>query len=462
MSLYDLAVIGAGPGGYVAAIKASQLNAKVVLVEADELGGVCLNRGCIPTKSMIASAHTLATIQSASEYGIVLAGGAPTVDFTKVQSRKDAIVTELRGGIAQLIKTRGIALMKGNATILAPGKLSVSGEEVEAKRILIATGSTWIDIDSLPIDGEWVCHTEHAFQWQQLPKRLAIVGGGVVGCEFACMMRAFGAQVTVIEATPQLLPPVEGAISRLLMRAMKAQDIEIATSTTARSATVLEGEVKLSLSNDTAITVDKVLVAVGRRANIRGLNLEGVGVALTERNAIRVNERFETSVDGIFAIGDVIGGMMLAHAASAQGVAAVEGMFGNEGHYDASVVPSPIFTAPEIGCVGLTSEELKRRGQEFLTGRFPYAACGKALCDGESDGQAIVHTDMEGRILGVHIIGHDATLLIPEAALAMRKGLTAHELEQTIHAHPTLSEVMAEAAADVYGMAIHKVGRARS
>ncbi len=461
---YDLAIIGAGPGGYVAAIKAAQLGARVLLIERDEIGGVCLNRGCIPTKSMIASAHALATVRTAAEYGILIPGGIPRVDLAKVQGRKDAIVAELRNGIGQLLKGRGVTQKKGTAAILAPGRLSVGGEEIAATNILIATGSRWIDLPSLPIDGERICNTESAFAWEQVPKRLAIIGGGVVGCEFACMMQAFGAAVTIVEATPSILPPVEAAISRVLTRAMKAQGIELLTGMTAQGATITASEAQLALSNGEQRAFDKVLVAVGRRPLTQDLGLEGLGIALTERGAIKVDARFQTSVDGIFAIGDVIGGQMLAHAASAQGIAAVEGLFAKDAAhdgYDADVVPSPIFTSPEIGCVGLTTEELKRRGVEFLTGRFPYAACGKALCDGEPEGQAVVHTDLTGRILGVHIIGADATLLIPEAALAMRKGLTARELEQTIHAHPTLSEVMAEAAADVYGSAIHKMGRAR-
>ncbi len=464
MSSYDLAVIGAGPGGYVAAIKASQLGAKVLLIERGDVGGVCLNRGCIPTKSMIASAHALAAVRAAGEYGISVPAGPAAIDMRKVQQRKEAIVEKLRSGILQLIKGRGIEIAKGTASLAAKGSVNVDGVLHEAKNILIATGSTWMELPGIKIDGRLIVTTDEALSWDEVPARLLIVGGGVIGCEFACMMRDFGSKVTIVEATPSILPPVEGAISRLLARTMKAQGTDILTGTTVKSAQVEGNEVHALLSTGNELVVDKLLVAVGRRPLTAGLHLESCGVELTERGAIKVDKNFCTSVAGIYAIGDVIGQPMLAHAASAEGISAVEGIFGNGAKsevFDPEMVPSPIFTSPEIGCVGLTSEELKRRGSEFLTGRFPYAACGKALCDGDTDGQAIVHTDMEGKILGVHIIGRDATLLIPEAALAVRKGMTARELEETIHAHPTLSEIMAEAAADVYGMAIHKVSRDR-
>jgi len=461
MSRYDLAVIGAGPGGYVAAIRASQLGAKVALIERGEIGGVCLNRGCIPTKSMIASAHALEGVRQAGAYGVEVECSGARVDMAKVKARKDEVVAKLRLGIEQLLKSNGVELIEGTAAVAGQGRVSVDGDPVEAKNILVATGSTWIEIPGLTPDGERIVTTDEALDWTEVPARLMIVGGGVIGCEFACMMNAFGAKVTLVEATPSILPPVESAMSRLLARQMKSQEIEILTGTTVERAQAGAGGVSASLSNGESREVDRVLVAVGRKPHAAGLGLEAAGVSFTERGAVEVNERFQTSCDGIFAIGDVTGAPMLAHVASAQGTAAVEWIFGEGGSYDAEVIPSPIFTTPEIGTVGLTSEELKAKGTQFMTGRFPYAASGKALCDGEPDGQAIVHTDMEGRILGVHIIGEDATLLIPEAALAIRKGLAASELEQTIHAHPTLSEVVAEAAADVFGRAIHKAGRRR-
>lgn len=453
---YDLIVIGAGPGGYAAAIRAAQRGAKVLVVERDELGGVCLNRGCIPTKAMIASAHILDDVRRAVEFGIDLDAGSATVDFKRVQERKNGIVEKLRGGIGQLFKSYGIEVVKGSAGLDGPGRVDVAGTKYDAKNILIATGSTWIEIPSVKTDGKGIVTTDEALDWTDVPKRLLVVGGGVIGCEFACMMRSFGSEVTVVEATPSILPPVERAISRLLARSMKQKGIEVLTGTTVERAQAADAEVGVALSNGEERKVDRVLVAVGRRPQAEGLGIETCGIGTNDRGAIDVDGNFKTSADNVYAIGDVIGGLMLAHAATAQGLAAVEGIFGKGGDYDSRFVPSPIFTTPEVAAVGETAEQLKERGVEFRTGRFAYAAAGKAQCDGETEGQAIVHADADGKLLGVHIIGEDATLLIPEAVLALRKGMSAKDIEETIHSHPTLSEVVSEAAADVYGMAINK------
>ncbi|MFH1829931.1 MAG: dihydrolipoyl dehydrogenase [Pseudomonadota bacterium] len=457
MSSYDLIVIGAGPGGYSAAIRASQLGARVMLVERDEVGGVCLNRGCIPTKAMIVSAHALTTVKRAHEFGVNLPNAASaSIDMARVAKRKDEIVTKLRAGIMQLLKGSNIELVKGSAQLVGIGKVEIDGRAREANNILIATGSSWIELPNLKPDGKNIVTTDEALSWNEVPKNLMIVGGGVVGCEFACMMHSFGSQVTVIEATSSILPPAEKSISRLLARFMKEQGIQIITETTVRRAEVSGDMVNVALSNGNEMRVAKVLLSAGRKPETSGLNLETCAIELTERSAISVDDNFKTSADAIFAIGDVIAGPMLAHTASAQAISCVQGIFGDGCHYDAAVVPSPIFTSPEIGSVGATSEELKQKGIEFKSGRFPYAGSGKALCDGETDGQAIVHADEKGKILGAHIIGQDATLLIPEIALAMRKGMTARDIEETIHGHPTLSEIIGEAAADVYGHAMHK------
>lgn len=313
---------------------------------------------------------------------------------------------------------------------------------------------------SLKIDGRIILTSDEALNFEDAPARIAIVGGGVVGCEFACMMGAFGSKVTVIEAMPSILPMIEKSVSRLLARTMKGQGMEILTDTTVTAATVKGSEAVLALSSGKEISADKVLVAVGRRPNTDQLNLNLAGVATDERGFIKVDERFRTTAENICAIGDCIGNPMLAHAASAEGIAAVEGIFGKAIEYDPKSCPSPIFTIPEIASVGLTSEELERDGIEFKTGRFPYAANGKALCDGETEGQAIVHADANGKILGVHIFGKDATILIAEAAVAIKNGLTVSELAHTIHAHPTLSEIVCEAAENSEGRAIHKISRA--
>jgi len=458
MSKSDIAIIGAGPGGYVAAIKAAQLGAKVALIERDELGGVCLNRGCIPTKAMIASAHALEAVSRAGEFGIVMPEVGATVDMNVVQNRKDEIVSGLRAGIAKLLKGYGIEVIRGEAKFVN-GLLEVDGSPFETERVMIATGSEWVNLPSLPIDGEKIVTSDEALSWNEIPESLLIVGGGVVGCEFACMMNAFGSRVTIVEAMKSILPPVESAVSRLLARSMKKSGISVITSEMVEGASVDGDLVRAKLSNGDEIEVDKIIVAVGRKARTKGLGLESAGVELTEKGFIKVNSFFGTSSKNIFAIGDIIGPPMLAHAASAHGIAAMNFIFGEGEEFNSNAIPSPIFTMPEIGAVGKTSEELKEEGVEFNTGRFPYAALGKAHCDGEPDGQAIVHADENGKVLGVHVIGSDAATIIAEAALVIANGMSVHDIEKTIHAHPTLSEVLPEAAADTFGRAIHKVGR---
>nr|HPM42001.1 FAD-dependent oxidoreductase [bacterium] len=401
--------------------------------------------------------------RSSADFGVEVAESSVSFDMRRVAARKDAIVSKLRDGIASLVKGRGIDFIKGAAAFSGPGKISVDGSELSAKRVLIATGSTWIELKNLPTDGISIVTSDEALSWTEVPRSVVIVGGGVIGCEFACMLRAFGAEVTVVEATPSILPPVERAVSRLLARSMKGEGISLVAGTTVESAKVEGGEVLYRLSGGEERRAAKMMVAVGRRPLTAGLNLEAAGVALTERGFVKVDSNFKTTAEDVYAIGDVVGQPMLAHAASAEGIAAVEGMFGDGGGgYDPSLCPSPIFTTPEIGAVGKTQEELTAAGVEFKTGRFSYAACGKALCDGESDGQAVVHADPAGRILGVHIVGREAATMIAEAALAMRRGLTVKEVAETVHAHPTLSEIFAEACEDAMGLAIHKAASRRS
>jgi len=493
---YDLAIIGAGPGGYVAALRAAKLGAKVALIEKDYVGGTCLNRGCIPTKALIASAHAMITCNNALNFGIDIPplckgrrGGVDLPPLTPLprqssghaykgveqvsslkaaQSRKDKIVLELRGGVEQLLKSSGVQLIKGSATFTDSAKITVDGSSVDVKKILIATGSTWWVPPNIKIDGRFIVSSDEVLEWQEVPKSILIIGGGAIGCEFASLFSAFGSKITVIEATPSILPPVEKAISRLLARSFKDRGIEISTDTTVEATQVKGEQVLVRLSNGSEKTVDRVLVCVGRKPNPPfEINLPTPplvkggrgGFALTERGAISVNEKFETSIPNVFAIGDVIGGTMLAHVASAEGVSCVEQMFGNGHPLDYRAIPSPIFTIPEIAGVGLTAEELTSRKISYKTGRFPYAASGKARCDGETDGMAVVHVDEKGAILGAHFFGKDATLLVAEATAAIKHRLTANDIGATIHAHPTLSEVFAEAALDAVGQAIHKAYR---
>lgn len=459
MQQYDVAIIGAGPGGYVAAILAAKLGARVALIEKDKIGGVCLNRGCIPTKAMIASAHALEAVRSSPEFGVKLGDSNPVVDFAAVAARKDGIVSQLGKGVEALLKGNKVEVIKGNATLSDPNTISVNGNSITAKHIIIATGSDWIPLPNLNVDGKSILTSDHVLAWNSLPRSLVIVGGGVVGCEFACMLSTFGVQITIVETMPSILPSVDTAITRQLARAFKSKNIRVLTDTKVESSRIEGDGVKLLLSTKEEIISEKVLVAAGRRACTQGLGLENVGVELDGRGFVKVDGSLRTSQKNIYAIGDCVGRPMLAHAASAQGICAVENIMGHGKTYNFDVCPSPIFTTPEIASVGLTSQELEKKGIQFKTGKFPFMANGKAMCEGDNDGWAIIYTDESDKILGAHITGLGAATLIAEPTLAMKNSLTSRDIAATIHAHPTLSEVVAEACEDSFGMAIHKASR---
>lgn len=461
MSTYDVAIIGAGPGGYTAAIRASQLGKTAVVVEQGELGGVCLNRGCIPTKTFEASASVLHQCKRAGDFGVIV-NGEPRVDFAKVQERKRGILDALRKGVEQLLSGNGVEIVKGIARVTAANEISVGDRTIRANNIVIATGSSWIEIPGLKIDGMRVQNSDHAMEWTELPGSIAIVGGGYIGCEFASFMNTMGVDVTIVEAMDRLITVVDRTISKTLEKKFKESGIRILTNAPVESARVERDHVELMLKDGKSVRADLVLVSVGRKPAAGDLGLEGVGVDLGRRGEIAVNDRFESNVKGIYAIGDVNGVSMLAHAASEQAISCIDSMFGGEPRYDNSCVPACIFSEPEIGSVGRTGQELKEAGIAFKTGRFAFASLGKSHVDGCTDGQVIIYAGEDDGILGVHIIGKNATGLIAEAVVAVKRGLTTHELADVIHAHPTLSEVLAEAARDVNGWAIHKASRKRN
>jgi dihydrolipoamide dehydrogenase len=458
---YDVAVIGGGPGGYTAAIRAAQLGKTAVLIERDELGGVCLNRGCIPTKTFEASASVLRQCKRANEFGIIVEGAAG-VDFAKVQERKGRILDTLRKGIEQLLIGNGVEVVKGEAKLIAPHNIAVGDETIRAENIVVATGSSWIEIPGLKVDGVRIQNSDHAMEWKELPKSIAIVGGGYIGCEFASFMNTMGVDVTIVEAMDRLITIADRTVSKALEKKFKENGIETLTDSPVESAKVEEDHVEIVLKDGDSVRADLVLVSVGRRPDAANLGLENVGVGIGRKGEITVNDRFESSVKGVCAVGDVNGISMLAHAASEQAISCIDSMYGGKPHYDNSCVPACVFSNPEIGSVGRTGEELKAAGVAFKTGRFAFASLGKAHVDGCTDGQIIIYAGEDDRILGVHIIGENATGLIAEAAVAVKRGLTTRELSDVIHAHPTLSEVLAEAARDVNGRAIHKVGRKRN
>jgi dihydrolipoamide dehydrogenase len=456
---FDVIVIGGGPGGYVAAIRAAQLGAKVAVVEKDSLGGTCLNRGCIPTKALVASAELVHQLKNAGTFGINVEGFS--VDFRRVMARKEEIVEGLVKGIAFLLSRHKIESVSGFGKLVAPGTVEVhkedgTVEQLTGKNIIIATGSEPALITALGYNGKTVITSNEALELEDIPKSLLIIGGGVIGCEFASIFNEFGTEVTIVEAMPNILPLVDNEISRRLTMVMKKKGITIKTKAMISSVVEEEGGIKATLETGEEIRAEKALISIGRTFNTKGLGLENVGVALGSKGEILVDDYLRTNVPGIYAIGDVTNKIQLAHVASAQGLVAVENIMGGNRVMNYSVVPSCIFTMPEIGTVGITSQEAKAQGINTKVGKFPFTALGKARCMEETDGNVKIIADAEtDKVLGVHIMGPHATDLIAEAALAIQLGATAKEIAQTIHAHPTLAESVMEAAENVHGLSIH-------
>jgi len=456
---YKLVVIGGGPGGYVAAVRAAQLGASVALVEKDELGGTCLNRGCIPTKALAAGAALYADICRAADFGI--GTGAVTLDFSRLMERKNQVVCRLAQGIDYLLKKNKIDLFRGAACLSAPGRVMVEGPdpvpvELAAENIILATGTGPALIPSLGYDGSRVITSDEALELDCVPEKLVVIGGGVIGCEFASIFAALGAQVTILEIMPNILPVADKEAARQMQGFFKRRGITVKTKVKVREVEKSPGAVAVKLESGEEILADKVLISIGRSMNTCGLGLEECGVALGSKGEVIVDERMETSVPGIYAVGDITCRIQLAHVASAQGLVAVDNIMGRSRTMDYRVVPNCIFTRPEIAGVGLTTQEAEEKGISFKAGKFSFLASGKAQVMGETDGFVKVLADPRSdRVLGVHIVGPHATDLIAEAALAVRMGVTAGQLASTIHAHPTLAESLMEAAEAVHGMSIH-------
>ena len=458
MSTYDVGIIGGGPGGYVAAIKAAQLGGKVCLIEKGEWGGTCLNRGCIPTKTLFAVASLATQIQDAAGFGLKIQGAE--VDYPQVLAHKNTTVTQLTGGITKLLKGNGVQTVNGVGTLTGKNTIEVSQidgakEQIDATKIIIATGSEPANIPLFDIDEEQVLTTTGMLNLQALPESLVIVGGGVSGCEFASIFNGLGCRVTVIELLPTILATEDVQVIRQIRLFMKRKGIEIKTDVNVTQVDKSETGVTATLASGEQIQAEKMLVSIGRQFNSEGVGLQQVGVR-TENGKIVVNERMETNIPGIYAVGDVASRYLLAHVASAEGVVAAQNCMGENAEMDYGTVPSCVFTIPEIAKVGMTEDEAKTEGYEFKVGRFPYAASGKALGMRETDGFVKVISDEEyGDILGVHILGAHASDLIHEAAVAIRLGASVADLAHTIHAHPTLGEIVMESAEAAYGQAIH-------
>ncbi|MEW8958653.1 MAG: dihydrolipoyl dehydrogenase [Moorella sp. (in: firmicutes)] len=456
---YQIAIIGGGPGGYVAAIRAAQLGAKVVVVEQDALGGTCLNRGCIPTKALLAGAALIKGIQGAAAFGIDVTDYR--VNYARLAARKDAVVKQLNQGIAFLFKKNKVDLIKGRGYLKGPGRVAVTTdggavEDIEAENIILATGSEPALLTSLGYNGSSVVTSNEALAWTEVPGELLIIGGGVIGCEFASLFATLGSKVTIVEMMPTILPMIDVEISRRFSMLLKKAGVEIKTKAQITEVREEDGRVRATLADGQTIEADKVLISIGRRFNTRELGLEEAGIELGPKGEVIVDEYMRTNVPGIYAVGDITNKVQLAHVASAQGLAAVATIMGRPTKVNYDAVPSCIYTLPEIAGVGLTKEAAEERGFKVKVGKFPFQASGKALCSGETEGMVKIIAEAESdRILGVFIMGPHATELIAEGALAVNKGITAGELAATIHAHPTLSEAVMEAAEAVHGMSIH-------
>lgn len=453
--MIDLLVIGGGPGGYVAAIRARQLGMTVALAEQDALGGTCLNRGCIPTKAYYKNAEVLRTLQRLEEYNVQ--GGSFQFDMSGARLRKELIVCKLVGSVESLLKANGVEVIRGKAFILDASTVMIGEQEMKCRRILIAAGS---EPASLPIPGTdlpGVVSSNELLAVDKVPERLVIIGGGVIGMEFACIFNAFGSKVTVYEYAPGILSTLDSELVKRMNVFLKRQGIEIQTSAEVQKIESVDGHLLITAQNKKGqlqSEADLVLLSAGRKAAIEDLALPELKIA-TDKGFIQVNDDYETSVAGIYAIGDVIGGQMLAHVASEEGIAAVERMAGlnSQVHYHA--VPACIFTFPEIASVGMTEEQARQAGISYRTGKFQFAGNGKAVTLGETDGLVKVIADQDDTIIGVHILGPHASDLILEATTMVKSRMRIEEIKGTIHPHPTLGESLQEAIADIKGEAIH-------
>jgi dihydrolipoamide dehydrogenase len=458
----SIVIIGAGPGGYVAAIRAAQLGGRVTLIEAQEVGGTCLNQGCIPSKALIYDVEVMDLIRRAAEFGIEIQGEPRFNPERMIERKRKVVETQVRG-IHSLLKSWGVRYMKGRGRLLDGRTVAVAGpdgteERLSAGRIILATGSIPIKPDLFPFDGEKIITSEEALMLKSIPARLLIIGAGVEGCEFAFLYRGLGSDVTLVEMKPRALHTEDEEISAMVEREMNKRAIKLHAGVRVEKVERRGPELVAVLSDGREIASDQILVSIGRRMSTDGLGLDRAGVSVGARGEVIVNERMETNTPGIYAIGDLVARMMLAHVASAEGKIAAHNAVGagDPKAMDYRVVPAGIFTQPEIGTVGLKDWEAAKQGLKIKVGRFLFRALGRAHTLGEITGVIKVITDAATRqILGVHIIGPHASDLIHEAALAMRLGATSEDLAHLIHAHPTLMEGIMEAAEDVRGMSIH-------
>ena len=455
-----MVILGAGPGGYVAAIRAAQRGIHVTVIENQALGGVCLNWGCIPSKALLSVVELGEKLRKAENLGLRLST-PPTYMPAQMVARKDRIVKGLVKGIAALFQSWGVRHVHGTGQLVNDQTVRVSladGDEtsVQADDVILATGSSSRDLPMFPVDGRTIMTSKEALEIRRIPERLLIIGGGVEGCELASLYAALGSGVTIVEMMPRLLPCEDEEISIFLERELNKRSVQRLLGASVTHVNKTNGDVTVDLDTGASLTCDAIVVSVGRRCNTRAIGLEEVGVQLGSQGEIVVNEFLQTSVPGVYAVGDVVGKAMLAHVASAQGKAAVENIVGKKKAVNYDVVPAGIFTLPEIGRVGLTERQVRDQGIAPKIGRFRYAGLGKAHAVGDPVGLVKILADpVTDRVLGAHVIGTHAADLVHEAAFAMQVQATAAHVAEMIHAHPTHAEALMEAAEDVEGLAVH-------
>lgn len=462
---FDVAIIGAGPGGYVAAIRCAQLGLKTALIDKrSSLGGTCLNVGCIPSKALLHTSEHYAFAQKhAAENGIQLSD--VELDLPTVLAKKDKVVSQLTGGVDMLVKKRGIERFVGSATLQADKSILVQDDKektlIQAASVVLATGSAPVELPFLPFDGERIVSSDEAIAFDSVPQKLVVIGAGAIGLELGSVWSRYGSEVTVIEFLPKIAAGYDDDVSKHLERSLKKQGLSIYTNTKLTGTREEKGQL-IALAekkgNELEFPADKILVAVGRKPYSDGLGLENVGLSTNEKGQVETDKRFETSVPGIYAIGDLIAGPMLAHKAEEEGVALAELLASKAGHVNYEVIPNVIYTEPEVACVGLTEAAAKEQGIEIAVGKFPLSANGRALATDATDGFAKIVADARtDRILGAQIIGSNASEMIAEVVTHMEYGGSAEDLARTVHAHPTISESIKEAGLAVSNSAIHSL-----
>ncbi len=454
---YDIIVIGSGPGGYVAAIRASQLGKRVAIVEKAELGGVCLNWGCIPTKALLKSAQVFTYCKNAAHYGVAVKGEVKP-DFEKIVARSRTVAETMSKGVAFLMKKNNIDILTGWGRLAGEGKVEVDGTLYETEAVILATGARPRQMPFMPVDGQHIISSKEALTLPHLPQSMIVVGSGAIGSEFACLYASLGVKVTVVEYMPQLMPLEDEEVAKTMERAFRKMRAAVMTSTTVKAVRVEDGICHVDIEGKQGaetLQAEVVLSAVGIKSNIENIGLEEMGIAV-ERDKVVVDEHYQTTAKGVYAIGDIIATPALAHVASAEAIHCVEHICGLEPEaVDYTTIPSCVFTTPEVASVGMTEQQARDKGIEYKVGRFPFTASGKATAAGDRDGFVKLIFDEQERLIGAHLVGATVTEMLGEPTLAKRLGATAHSIAKTIHSHPTMHEGLMEASEAAMGAAIH-------